>query len=72
MKKTKKTTTKAKKIKDELRLELDGQVNIVEIKDGNKTSTPLDGRLVLKLLLRFLEEAINDACDKVEKLKTKK
>jgi hypothetical protein len=68
--KSKKTKKKANKVKDEVRLELDGQVNIVEVKNGKKTSTPIDGRLVLKLLMRFLEEAVEEACKK--ELKTKK
>jgi hypothetical protein len=55
-----------------VRLELEGSVNIVEVKNGKTTSTPLDGMLVLKLLMRFLEEAVREACKKDLKKKTTK
>ena len=54
-------TKKKKKSKVELErvyLELDGAVNIVEVKNGKKTSTPLDGRLVLKVLMSFIKHAV--------------
>lgn len=56
-----KKTKKKKKSKVELEkvyLELDGSVNIVEVKNGKKTSTPLDGRLVLKVLMSVIKNAV--------------
>jgi len=57
---------KAKKVQDEMLLELEGVVNIVEKKNGKVVSRePLEGEVVLKCLLHFITEAcertINDA-----------
>lgn len=75
---TKKTKKKAK-VEDKVYLELNGSINIVEVKDGVKNVTPLDGDIVLRALLVFLEQSIREALAKdsemdklVKKIKVKK
>lgn len=63
--KTKKTKNKET---DGCGFELEGKVYVWEIKDGKKTSTELDGQLVLKCLLHTLEQSL----DYLEKKKSKK
>lgn len=76
---TKKTKKKSVKLEDKVYLELNGSINIVEVKDGVKSSTPLDGDIVLRALLVFLEQSIREALAKdseidklVKKIKVKK
>ena len=47
-----------KKTKDEVYIELDGVVSVVDITNGKKTVTPLDSRLVLKMLKHLIEDSI--------------
>lgn len=44
--------------KDEMRLELEGKVYVVDVKDGKTTKTELDGKLVLNTVLRALEKGM--------------
>lgn len=64
---TKKKTTKKKK--DTVYLELDGAVYITEVKNGKKSSTPIEGELVLKILLKALEDGIKSQLTQLEKPK---
>lgn len=57
--KKKKTASKKKaKKKDEILLELDGQVNIVEITNGKESRTVLDADIVLQILVKHIEKAV--------------
>lgn len=65
-KKTKKPAKKkpaAPKPRDEVYLELDGQVHIVSVEDGVTERTEIDPDMVLKILLDFVEKAINAALE---------
>ena len=55
-KKTKKK--KPAKKRDQILLELDGQVNIVEVRNGKESRTELDADIVLKILVQYMEKAI--------------
>lgn len=55
-----KKTTKKKKVKDEVYIELDGVVNIIDITNGKKTITPLDSKLVLRMLKYLLEDSVKN------------
>lgn len=61
---TKKKAKKNSKENLNIYLELNGSINIVEVKDGVKTSTPLDGDIVLHALLNFLQQSIKEALKK--------
>ena len=65
----KKKTKKPKSKIGKAYLELNGSINIVEVKDGVKSVSPLDGQIVLKALLLPLEQNINDAVKKKPKKK---
>ena len=51
-------TKKKKTKKKALYLELDGEVNIIEVDGDKKTSTPIEGDLVLRILLSAIEDGI--------------
>lgn len=55
-------TRKTKKKKEEMLLELEGHVNIVEKRNGRVVSRErLDDDVILKVLLHFVERALENA-----------
>ena len=59
--------TKSKK-KNEVYLELNGSVNIVEVKNGVKSSTPLDGEVVLRALILLIDQSASEALARQDKM----
>lgn len=57
--KTKTKTKLKKKPEDYLGFELEGQVYIVERKNGKKTRTAFDGKLVLQCLVEILSQSVD-------------
>ena len=79
---TKKTKKKVNADDNKIYVELKGSVSLVEIKDGVRSRTPLEGDLVLHAIVSFIEQSIKEALErkttmdtlvkKAKKLKDKK
>jgi len=67
MAKKKKVVKKAKKVQEEMMLQLDGKVYFIVYKNGKVSEqTEIDGKIVLQLLLKAIEEGIDLLVNKHE------
>jgi hypothetical protein len=55
-----------KKVEDSLLVVLDGKVLLVDVTKGKTTETELEGELVLRLLVRCLEDAVHNYVEHLE------
>jgi hypothetical protein len=66
------TTKKTKKNEDYAYFELNGTVDLVEVKDGKTTRSTIDGKLVLQALASVLEQEMRNEDQDKEAEKAKK